>query len=51
VLALLVVLGQAALSFSDVDGVGWALVGAYLLLVAGYVRWRGRTMIPIKVAA
>jgi APA family basic amino acid/polyamine antiporter len=51
VLALLVVLGQAALSFSDVDGVGWALVGAYLLLVAGYVRWRGRTMIPIKFAA
>ena len=37
-LALAVVLGQAALSFSDVDALGWALVLTYLLLVGLYVR-------------
>ena len=37
-LALAVVLGQAALSSSDVDAVGWALVLIYLVFIGLYVR-------------
>ena len=44
-LALAVVLGQAALSFSDVDAVGWALVLSYLVFVGLYVR-RGAPGVP-----
>ena len=44
-LALAVVLGQAALSFSDVDAVGWALVLSYLVFVGLYVR-RGAQGVP-----
>ena len=40
VTGLLVLIGQGALSFSDIDRVGWALVVAYVALVAAYVRFR-----------
>jgi APA family basic amino acid/polyamine antiporter len=42
VAGLFVILGQAALSFSDVDAVGWALVAGYLVLVVAYIRLRRR---------
>ena len=40
VAGLVVILAQAALSFSDVDRVGWALVAGYLVLVVVYIRLR-----------
>jgi basic amino acid/polyamine antiporter, APA family len=35
-----VLIGQAALSFSDIDSTGWALVVIYILLVLIYIRMR-----------
>ena len=40
VAGLLVIVAQAALSFSDVDAVGWALVVTYLVGVVLYIRLR-----------
>ncbi len=37
-LGMLILLGQGALSFSDIDRTGWALVLAYLILIGLYVR-------------
>lgn len=37
---IVILIGQGALSFSDIDGRGWALVVVYILLVAGYSRFR-----------
>ena len=39
-LGILILLGQGALSFSDIDRTGWALVLAYLILVGLYVRFK-----------
>ena len=40
VLGALILIGQGALSFSDIDSVGWTLVVAYLVLVAAYTRFK-----------
>lgn len=40
VVGLLILLGQGALSFSDIDRVGWAMVAVYVALVTAYVRFR-----------
>jgi APA family basic amino acid/polyamine antiporter len=40
VAGLLILAGQGALSFSDIDRVGWILVVVYVSLVAAYVRFR-----------
>jgi len=37
ILGMLILVGQASLSFSDIDAVGWILVGVYLTLVGLYV--------------
>ena len=36
-LGMLILLGQGALSFSDIDRTGWVLVLAYLILIGLYV--------------
>ena len=36
----LILMGQGALSFSDMDRTGWILVAGYLLLVGAYVRFK-----------
>ena len=40
VLGALILVGQGALSFSDIDSVGWTLVVVYLVLVATYTRFK-----------
>jgi APA family basic amino acid/polyamine antiporter len=40
VAGILVLLVQGALSFSDIDGTGWALVAAYIVLVVAYILLR-----------
>jgi len=35
-----ILVGQGALSFSDIDRTGWALVAAYIVLVVVYIRVR-----------
>lgn len=40
VLGILILIGQGALSFSDIDGTGWTLVAIYLLIVAAYTRFK-----------
>lgn len=47
---LVVILAQAALSFSDVDAVGWALVVAYLLLVLAYIRLRAGSVAELRLS-
>lgn len=37
VIGVLILLGQGALSFSDIDRTGWMLVAGYLVLVGSYV--------------
>ena len=39
-MGLLILAGQGALSFSDIDRVGWAMVVVYVALVTCYVRFR-----------
>ena len=39
-LGMLILLGQGALSFSDIDRTGWVLVLAYLIVVGLYVRFK-----------
>jgi hypothetical protein len=49
VFGALILLGQGALSFSDIDRTGWMLVAGYLLLVGAYVRFKrkgGETQAP-----
>ncbi len=49
VFGALILLGQGALSFSDIDRTGWMLVAGYLLLVGVYVRFKqidGETQAP-----
>lgn len=40
VVGIVVLLGQGALSFSDIDRTGWMLAGAYIGLVIAYIVWR-----------
>jgi len=42
VVGMLILFVQGALSFSDIDRVGWALVAGYILLVVVYIRLRPR---------
>ena len=46
-LGVLVLLGQMALSFSDIDRAGWMLVFSYIVLVIIYIHFRA----PYNVAA
>lgn len=39
-IGLMIIIAQGALSFSDVDRVGWALVAAYILFVVVYIHLR-----------
>lgn len=38
---MLILVAQMSLSFSDLDRVGWTLVGGYIALVIAYIRLRG----------
>ena len=40
VVGMLILFGQGALSFSDIDGIGWTLVLAYLTLAGMYVSFK-----------
>lgn len=40
VVGICVLLGQGALSFSDIDGTGWALVAVYIAAVIIYIKYR-----------
>ena len=46
VVGLCVLLVQGALSFSDIDRVGWGLVAAYLAMIVIYIRLRARSLPP-----
>jgi hypothetical protein len=40
VIGVCILIGQGALSFSDIDKSGWILVLAYILLVLIYIKYR-----------
>ncbi|HIG60242.1 MAG TPA: amino acid permease [Gammaproteobacteria bacterium] len=42
VIGICILLGQGALSFSDIDLTGWALVASYITLVVIYIRIRSK---------
>jgi len=42
VIGVLILLGQGALSFSDIDRTGWILVAVYIILVLIYIQIRSR---------
>lgn len=42
VIGVLILLGQGALSFSDIDRTGWVLVAIYIILVLIYIQIRSR---------
>jgi len=44
-----VLLGQGALSFSDIDRTGWILVGIYIALVIVYIRIRSRYRVSAEI--
>jgi APA family basic amino acid/polyamine antiporter len=46
VIGIAVLLGQASLSFSDIDLTGWMLVAGYIVLVLVYIRLRARHRTP-----
>lgn len=42
VIGICTLIGQGALSFSDIDQTGWILVAVYILLVIFYIQYRSR---------
>ena len=49
-LGMLILLGQGALSFSDIDRTGWALVLVYLILIGLYVRLKRSALMVVEMS-